>query len=136
MRKRVRFGGEVHEVDAKGRIVRSLPTAPAMRANPAPRAPASAAAARYRRFTGMQPERALRVNYPENPVAGLAIGPCLEVAYETVRDGVVERYRHKFAPNARPTLVASHDGRQLYLLGGAYRFTDRGIVDARPKRKG
>lgn len=49
--------------------------------------------------------------------------------YTTVRDGKKERYIHNFKKSARPNLVASHDGAKIALIGGNYRFTDRGIVD-------
>lgn len=60
---------------------------------------------------------------------GLAIGDVTGILYETVRDGERENYIHEFKKNSRPLLVASHDGNQLALLGGAYQFTDRGIED-------
>jgi hypothetical protein len=49
--------------------------------------------------------------------------------YSTVRDGRHENYVHRFGAKSRPLLAASSDGTQLYLLGGAYNFTERGIVD-------
>lgn len=60
---------------------------------------------------------------------GLVIGQCLGVLYETSHDGERVRYIHKFKAKSRPLLVSSDDGKQLYLLGGAYTFTERGIVD-------
>jgi hypothetical protein len=59
----------------------------------------------------------------------LAFGELLAVEYETIRDGVTERYRHAFRKASRPLLAARHDGERLYIVGGRYRFTDRGIVD-------
>jgi hypothetical protein len=49
--------------------------------------------------------------------------------YRTTRDGVTEKYEHTFRSKSRPALVSSSDGKQLYLLGGAYNITDRGIED-------
>lgn len=104
-----------------------------LKKNPAPRSPRSspesaAAARRFQAFTGHKATRSKRVSVP-TARAGLAIGPVLQVAYETTRDGKLEKYLHRFAPHARPLLAASHDGRSLFMLGGAYRFTERGIVD-------
>ena len=83
----------------------------------------------YEKFTGEAGDEIARVSLPTPPKVGLAIGRVLLIGYETVRDGVAENYVHRFAVHARPLLVASHDGRSVFLLGGAYTFTDRGIVD-------
>lgn len=63
------------------------------------------------------------------PDVGLKFGECTGIMYETVRDGVKERYCHEFKKTARPDLGASFDGKQIFLVGGNYRFTNRGIVD-------
>ena len=63
------------------------------------------------------------------PDVGLKFGECTGIMYETTRDGVKEYYCHEFKKSARPLLGASHDGKQLLLVGGNYRFTNRGIVD-------
>lgn len=110
----------------------------ALKENPAPRSEVGArlerqiqeAATRYEQFTGHEAKSGKRVNLPRDTVA-LAIGPLLGVAYATIRDGKREKYFHEFSPKAQPLLAVSHDGRRLYLLRGAYRFTDRGIVDKR-----
>lgn len=49
--------------------------------------------------------------------------------YTTVRDGEVEKYIHRFKKSARPILAASHDGKQLVLIGGDFVFTECGITD-------
>jgi hypothetical protein len=101
--------------------------------NPAARqngAGVDAAARLFAQFTGHKVAHAKRVRLPSDPV-GLAIGPVLGISYETTRDGKREKYLHEFRRGARPTLAASSDGRRLYLLRGAYRFTERGIVDKR-----
>ncbi len=59
----------------------------------------------------------------------LLIGDLDGVLYTTVRDGLKESYVHKFRKKSRPQLASSFDGKQLYILGGGYAFTDRGIVD-------
>jgi hypothetical protein len=106
------------------------------RKNPAPRGDGArerAAAKLLQDFTGHAPRRARQVAVPGDPGAGLAVGPVLLIGYETTRDGKREKYVHEFRRGARPLLAASHDGRALYLLGGAYRFTERGIVDRKAR---
>lgn len=112
------------------------PDGAGVKKNPAPRGGSSGApqeeieaAARLREdFSGHKVTTARQVRLPAAKV-GLAIGPLLAVAYETTRDGKREKYLHEFRRGARPTLAASSDGRYLFVLGGAFRFTDRGIVD-------
>lgn len=82
----------------------------------------------FHRFRGDDPEYIDRVTLPTTDVAML-IGKCDGVLYTTVRDGKTERYIHKFTGKSRPLLVSSWDGKQLYLLGGAYDFTAEGIKD-------
>lgn len=86
------------------------------------------AAKLFVQFRGEDPEFIESVTFPNHPVLML-IGECDGVLYTTRRDGNLERYIHRFKRNSRPLLATSSDGKQLYLLGGAYDFTDRGIVD-------
>jgi hypothetical protein len=51
------------------------------------------------------------------------------IDYRTTHGKKVALYRHDFAAGSRPLLCVSPDGRQLLLLGGRYKFTERGIVD-------
>jgi hypothetical protein len=94
----------------------------------ASKAKVAQAVRRFKRFTGMEPEGVdlVKVTLPD---AALLVGDVLGIMYETERDGVVESYIHKFREGSRPQLAASQDGKQLVLLGGAYQFTERGIVD-------
>jgi len=68
----------------------------------------------------------------DKSVPALIVGELEGVIYRASGDG--KKYIHPFAKHARPVLASSFDGKQLYVLAGAYRFTARGIVDA-PKRK-
>lgn len=86
------------------------------------------AARRFTRFTGHRAQSASLINF-RVPAELFAIGNILAIEYETVRDDVPETYRHKFRSSSRPLLAASFDGSQLVIVGGRYRFTDRGIVD-------
>lgn len=89
------------------------------------------AARLYEDFTGEKAREIDLVGMPKFPDVGLVIGEITGIMYQTVRDGKLEDYIHEFKAAARPTFVVSHDGRQLLLLGGAYNFTARGIVDKR-----
>jgi len=94
------------------------------------RDPRSMTAARrlFEDFSGREPAALDLIELPADKVL-LAVGPVAAIEYYAERDGERALYRHKFKASARPVLASSHDGRQLYLLAGAYRFTDRGIVD-------
>lgn len=81
-------------------------------------------------FTGQKPEYVDTVQFPiYATVAG--IGNVDAIQYSTVRDGVKETYVHEFKKGCRPVLAVSPDGKQLYLLAGAYKFTSNGIKDGR-----
>lgn len=67
---------------------------------------------------------------PDADGAAWALGPCAEIHYIATRDGETVEFNHRFAARSRPLLAVSSDGKMLYLLGGAFSVTDRGIVDA------
>lgn len=87
------------------------------------------AAELYEKFTGHGGETIARVRAPKIPKAVAVIGECDGILYSTVRDGVLEKYIHKFKKSARPLFCVSPDGKQIFLIGGEFRFTERGIVD-------
>lgn len=87
----------------------------------------------YERFSGHDPEEIGRVSVPAIPRVGVAIGEVDGILYSTIRDGKHEKYIHKFHKRDRPLFVVSPDGKQLFLIGGNYTFTERGIVDASDK---
>jgi hypothetical protein len=100
--------------------------------NPSRRVHASAQAHKlFESFTGHELTHAKKIDVPDMPKEVVKIGTIDGVLYTTVRDGVTERYIHEFKRKARPTFAVSPDGRQLFMLGGAYNFTERGIVDKR-----
>ena len=104
------------------------------RRNPAPGGDVARAADLYERFTGHDPEELGTVKVPPLPKVAAVVGECDGVLYTTVRDGKAERYIHEFAKKDRPLLCVSPDGRQILLVGGRYRFTEAGIVDASDKK--
>jgi len=87
----------------------------------------------YERFSGHQAEAIGKIRVPDIPKIGVAIGEIDGVLYTTVRDGVTEKYIHKFHKKDKPLFVVSPDGKCMYLIGGNYTFTERGIVDKSDK---
>lgn len=87
------------------------------------------AASLVERFKGMDAEVAGSVSVPPLPKVVAVIGPCDFVGYTTERDGQTEKYIHRFKAADRPLLCVSPDGQQILFVGGAYVFTERGIVD-------
>ena len=80
-------------------------------------------------FTGMEGEVVGEEEVPPVDDVMVVVGICEAIAYQATRDGETASYQHEFSPHARPALAVSHDGRRLYLLAGAYRFTAHGIED-------
>lgn len=83
----------------------------------------------YRRFTGHEPGEIGAVQLPAMPKTGIVVGTLDGLLYTTVRDGVEEKYIHKFSKRSKPLFVVSPDGKQIFVIGGEYDFTERGIVD-------
>lgn len=79
-------------------------------------------------FTGHEAEDVEIINFPDHDTI-LLIGELDGVLYTTVRDGKTEKYIHEFKGKSRPALCVSHDGKQLYIVGGRYTFKDSGIND-------
>lgn len=107
---------------------------PSSRAGKRPRYSASdpvvkRAASLYERFTGHTADEGHVVDVPDMPRVIVNIGDIDGLLYTTVRDGVVESYIHKFHKNDKPVFGVSPDGKRLFLIGGRFDFTERGIVD-------
>jgi hypothetical protein len=86
------------------------------------------AARLYENFTGHEAKyvEAVRLDSPD---VVMLIGELDAVLYSCVRDGKLESYQHKFRKSSRPLLVSNADGTALFIVGGRYKFTNRGIVD-------
>lgn len=87
------------------------------------------AAQLYKDFSGHEGDEVEYIEAPKLPAAVLVVGELEAVIYSTVRDDTAERYIHKFKKTSRALLCASPDGDQLFIIGGNFEFTDRGIVD-------
>lgn len=83
----------------------------------------------YEDFREAKPKKIIRLNYDDVvPKSLMSMGNLIEVKYDTTRGHKVEKYHHKFAVGSRPLLCASDTG-LLYIIGGRYEVTERGIVD-------
>jgi hypothetical protein len=83
----------------------------------------------YERFTGHDAVELGTVKQPVVPEVMVVIGSLDAVQYTTVRDGITEHYIHKFHKKDAPVLCSSPDGSSIWVIGGNYHFTERGIVD-------
>lgn len=82
----------------------------------------------YRDFTGENPRFTDEWDV-EVPDTAMQVGKVTGIMYKARVDGREQEYLHEFTGKSRPILAASADGRQLLLLGGDYKMTERGIVD-------
>lgn len=82
----------------------------------------------YNDFTGENP-RFIDEWQVEIPAAAMQIGKITGIMYTTRMDGRQQEFLHEFTGRSRPILAASADGNQLFVLGGEYHFSERGIVD-------
>jgi len=82
----------------------------------------------YRDFTGENP-RHIEDWDIVIPSHAMEVGKVTGIMYKARVDGKVQEFLHEFTGRSRPLLAASADGRQLLLLGGDYKMTERGIVD-------
>lgn len=87
------------------------------------------AARLYREFTGEDGAVITKIPMPKIPKALAVMGEIDGIMYTTVRDGKTEKYVHQFKYSARPLFCVSPDGKSIFLIGGEYTFTERGIID-------
>lgn len=87
---------------------------------------AIAAATRlYKAFHDRAPSKgALKTIALDRPETVLEVGWFFGIIY--ISEG--QKYLHKFNANNRPLVFVSADGRQIYILKGGYKFTDRGFI--------
>lgn len=91
------------------------------------------AAGLYKRFRERTPRTAKSVTL-KLPRAVMVMGHVDAILYTTTHaDGRAVPYKHKFAKGSKPLLCASTGRNQLFLIGGRYRVTERGIVDLTPR---
>lgn len=88
-----------------------------------------------RDFSGHRPSKITRIPVKNVSRVRLDVGKVTGIMYLARRDGRAKEYLHRFAPGSRPSLTVTPDGKRLELLGGAFRFTERGIVDRPTARR-
>lgn len=79
-------------------------------------------------FRELPPKRAVKLNV-RVPKALMSMGHVEAICYRTTHGRKTTLYKHDFAPGSRPLLAAGPKRNQLFILGGRYHVTDRGIVD-------
>lgn len=89
------------------------------------------AASLYRSFREETPRRALEVTV-DVPSAVAVMGSVEFIGYVTTHRGKTFLYIHEFAEGSRPLMTAGKGRNQLFLVGGRYRVTSRGITDLDP----
>lgn len=83
----------------------------------------------FEEFSGHDAEVIGRVKAPTIPRVLVQIGKIDFIGYRTMRDGEREKYIHKFKGAAKPLFCVTPDGKQIFLIGGSYEFTEQGIID-------
>jgi hypothetical protein len=86
----------------------------------------------YEKFREAPASRARKITV-RLPKAVAIMGYCNAIEYETSHGGRAQGYKHKFAKGSRPLLCAGPGKGQLYLIGGRFHVTERGIVDLTPR---
>lgn len=82
----------------------------------------------YRDFREAEPRRA-RVVKITLPKVAMVMGHVRAIEYDTTHRGKTHLYKHTWAAGSRPMLVAGKGRNQLFLVGGRFHVTARGIVD-------
>jgi hypothetical protein len=85
------------------------------------------AIALFQKFQGRAPrgDELCQVGGLVKPQTALEVGQLISIGYKALGDG--KDYYHEFsAPKAR--VFVSADGRQIYFVGGNYRFSERGFL--------
>ena len=87
----------------------------------------------YEKFREAPVKRVRKITAPALPRAVAVMGYLEFVGYSTTHGGKAAMYKHKFAKGSRPLLCAGPGKNQLYLIGGRFHVTERGIVDLTPR---
>lgn len=86
------------------------------------------AAALFRKFHKRAPrmgsDEIIQVQGLVRPTVALKVGDFVGIAYRSL-DG--EEFMHYFE-SRRPLVHVNSDGDQIFILGGGYRFTERGFL--------
>lgn len=80
----------------------------------------------FRSFFDREPQDNEVARVKSDDDIAIVIGEQVGVLYQLA--GEDKPMLHRFRKSDRPLLLVSSDGRQIYTLKGAYRFTKRGFV--------
>lgn len=83
----------------------------------------------YAAFHEEKSDGGMMVNIPVPPKMVWQLGEVLSIAYKATIDGKMVSYEHDFKRGCGPFLAVSVDGKDLFLAGGSFKVTERGIVD-------
>lgn len=84
----------------------------------------------YKAFRETAPRNTRRVTVRVPKGKALArMGVCEFIGYMTTHQGRPALYVHHFAPGSRPAMYAGTSRNELYLVGGRFHVTGRGITD-------
>jgi hypothetical protein len=89
----------------------------------------------YRRFNGFGPARVVRAGHPRIvPPVLVELGDLIGLIYRSSKGhpGAARTYIHLMEDP--PGLMSNAEGTQLYVVGGTYHVTERGIEDGPPPR--
>jgi hypothetical protein len=89
----------------------------------------------FRRFNGYGPARVVRVGHPRIvPPVLVELGDLIGLIYRSSKGhpGAARPYIHLMEDP--PGLMSNAEGTQLYIVGGTYHVTERGIEDGPPPR--
>lgn len=87
------------------------------------------AAALYEAFHEGPPTDGVMVNIPIPPKTVWQLGRVISIAYEARIEGELVSFEHEFKARSAPHLAVSSDGKSMFLAGGKFRVTERGITD-------
>lgn len=87
----------------------------------------------YQGFREREPKRVKKIAVPRLPRAAMVMGYVTSISYDTTHGNRAQGYTHPFAPASRPLLCT--DGKRLFIIGGRFRVTSRGIVDLDAHRR-
>jgi hypothetical protein len=82
----------------------------------------------YREFVGRPPDRTVRVPHRRViPPLVVALGELVGVIYRSDKGPAEKPRTYVHFMEDPPRLVSDPGGRQLYVVGGSYRVTEKGI---------
>lgn len=88
----------------------------------------------YKKFRE-EPARRVGVMRAELPEVLMVMGRVSAIEYETTHQNdagtkrIAQGYRHTFAEGSRPLLCCAPGKNGIFVVGGRYHITERGIVD-------